>query len=100
MYDCMLEDLPCNSNFLGGWHNPIQANISCHHPSILKFLNVLRREQAVNEVKIIQHLVGQELSPKKRKYNDCLKRIKKMVEAYKEHNLWYYLKRIAYNLKF
>ena len=46
----------------------MQANVNCYHSNIWQFLQIQKREQALNEVKIIQKLAGQEPSPKKRKY--------------------------------
>ena len=73
MHERILDDLPRTNNSLEGWHNHMLANVNCYHPIIWKFLQILKREQALNEVKIIQKLAGQEPSPKKRKYEDCTK---------------------------
>ena len=43
------EGLPRTNNHVEGWHRRMQSNVGAYHPSIWHFLNVLRREQSLNE---------------------------------------------------
>ena len=44
------QGLPRTTNAVEGWHRSFSAHISCHHPSIWTFLNVLKKEEGLVEV--------------------------------------------------
>ena len=100
MYDRVLEDLPRTNNSLEGWHNRLQSNISACHPNIWKFLQVLKKEQALNEVIINQMLAGQQGPPKRKKYQDLSTRITNLVRDYENRDVLDFLRGVAHNLQF
>ena len=44
--------LPRSSNVAEGWNNGFASLVNCHNPSIWKFLDCIKREQALTDVKI------------------------------------------------
>lgn len=100
MYDRVVEDLPRTNNSLEGWHNHMQANITSFHPNIWKFLEVLKREQALTSVTINQVLAGHPAPPTRKRYQDLTGRIANIVQDYENRHVLDFLRGIAHNLQF
>ena len=99
MHDRVADDLPRTNNALEGWHNHMQSNVSSMHPNIWKFLDVLKREQALNQVNVNQMLAGYPQPPKRKRYQDS-SRIKTIVEDYENRSTMDFLRGIAHNPQF
>lgn len=91
---------PRTNNAVEGWNRKMQSAVSCQHPNIWKFLNVIKREQSLNNVVIDQLIGGHTVQPPKKKYKDCNARIYTIVEDFINRNLFDYLKGIAHNISF
>lgn len=98
VYERTVEDLPRTNNAIEGWHRGFQSNVGAFHPNIWKFLDVLRREQGLNELKITQALTGHEPVPQRRTYRDCQLRISAIVRDYENRDILNYLRAIGHNL--
>ena len=78
----------------------------CHHgimaswPSFWKFLRVLKNEESVIRVDILQQLGGHVDPPRRARYIDCNARIVRIVDDYPNRELIPYLRAIAHNLTF
>ena len=59
---------PRTTNHVEGWHHKINTLLKHSHPNIYVILELFRKEQATNEVKIIQHANGGKQRPRKRVY--------------------------------
>lgn len=99
-HDRVTEDLPRTNNSLEGWHNHMQANITSFHPNIWKFLEVLKREQALTSVTINQMLAGHPVPPQRKRYQDLTIRIANIVQEFKNCYVLEFLRCIAHNLQF
>ncbi len=92
-----LDGLPRTNNHLEGWHRRLLTNVAGCHPSIWKFLEILRKEQALNTQVITQMLAGQNAPQQRRKYKDCQERLQNI--ATNRHALGY-LRSVAHNFRF
>lgn len=99
-YSSVVDGLPRTNNVVEGWHRSFAELMGCHHPSLWKFINVLRLEQNRNEVTLEQHLAGQPAAPKKKKYRDCDVRIATIVARYEDTGSIDYLRAVAHNFNF
>ena len=83
-----------------GYHRHLQASILSFHPNIWTFLNVLKKEEALKRLEIIQMEAGEEPLPQKLCYREYNGRIKSIVKDYTNRNTLSYLRGIAHNLSF
>lgn len=100
VYETILEDLPKTNNSVEGWHRGFQEQIGAMHPNIWKFIDCVKKEQNLNEVRIEQYVSGVEPQPSKRKYRDCARRIKNIVDQYNPDNILDYIRGIAHNISY
>ncbi|XP_046578263.1 uncharacterized protein LOC124285967 [Haliotis rubra] len=59
---------PRTNNHLEGWHGRLKKIISKAHPNVFEMLSFLRKEQKLNEIKLVQYAAGRKPPPKRRKY--------------------------------
>ena len=52
------DELPRTNNSIEGWHRNFQTTVGVNHPSLWRFLDVLKQEEALNRVTILQTLGG------------------------------------------
>ena len=86
------------NNSCESWHRSFTELIGTSHPTIWKFLNILKKEQAKNEVIIEQYISGLQEPHCKKKYKDSALRIQRLVNDYENRELFDYLRGIAHNL--
>ena len=73
--------------------------MACHHPSIWKFVEVLKKEQDLVEIKQAFSISGR--NPTKRKlYRDREQALKTLVDNYLSRPKLEFLKGIAYQFAF
>ena len=94
------NELPRANNSVEGWHRGFQANISACHPTFWKFLNVLKVEESVVRVAVLQNEGGHQPLPQRRRYVDCNQRILRIVDDYPYRQSMDILRSIAHNLVF
>ena len=69
--------LPQSSNIAEGWHHGFRSMLSCQNPSIWKFLECLKKEHSLTEVKMTKMMMREEAEPilaKWRRYDERLQR--------------------------
>ena len=91
-------ELPRTNNSVEGWHRSFQGHVSSCHPNFWKFLQVLKNEESVIRVDIMQQLGGHVDPPRRARYVDCNTRIVRIVDDYPNRELIPYLRAIAHNL--
>ena len=94
----VMNKLPRTNNALEGFHSALNQSLACKNPNIWKFIDVLKKEEALTETKIL-HLQLGEQPVKKKKYEKLDNCIVKLTEEYDGSNQSDFLKAIAYNLK-
>ena len=91
--------LPRTTNVVEAWHRSFSTHMSCHHPSLWKFLSVLKKEQGLTEVKQAFYLCGK--NPSKRKSNaDHERALETLVEDYLTRPKMDFLRGVAYQFAF
>jgi len=68
-------DGPRTNNSLEGWHGRLKIVIGKAHPNVYEFIQVIRDEQKMNEIRLVQYSAGQRLPPKKKKYQDLQRQL-------------------------
>lgn len=98
-YQGTLQGQPKTNNSVEGWHRGFQELLSANHPSIWKFIDAIKRQQSLNELKIEQFLSGIEPPMGSRKYRDCAGRIGRIVQNF-EYNVDIegYVRSLAHNI--
>jgi hypothetical protein len=61
MYDRTVQELPRTNNNIEGWHHGFQSAIGGCHPNIWKFLDALKKHQALQQVAMAQIMAGDEI---------------------------------------
>ena len=92
-----LDDLPRTNNAVKGWHCSFQANVGAYHPNFWKFIDILKCEQNLTQVKIVQARAGHQPEPQRRHYQDSNQRIKNIVQDYHNCDIMQYLCGLAHN---
>ena len=83
-----------------GWHRGFQLTCGVDFPNIFRFINALKRQQALHNVEITQLIAGQPSNQKNKKYVKIADRVRNIVQQYANRNLVDYLRGIAYNFEF
>ena len=94
----VVEDLPCTNNSVEGWHRGFSQLLSANHSTIWKFIDGLKKEQSLNDLRLEQFTAGQPAAEGKKKYKDTSERIKSIVEEYGKRSNMDYLRGVAHNL--
>ena len=63
-YEACQAGIPRSSNIAEGWHNGSSSLVSCAHPTVWKFLDAFRLEQALTDIKITSHPTRKPLEPR------------------------------------
>ena len=98
VYDSALQELPKTNNSVEGWHRSFSHLLGACHPTIWKFIDSLKKEQSLNEMKLEQFVSGQHRAPGRKRYKDSAKRIQAIAEDYSNRSKLDYLRGIAHNL--
>ncbi|KAK3094472.1 hypothetical protein FSP39_002187, partial [Pinctada imbricata] len=61
---------PRTNNHLEGWHNKLKKRVGASHPHIYKLINIFQKEQAANEVKMVQYTSVGTRRKMSKKYRD------------------------------
>ena len=101
MWNCkdrVKNDLPKTKNHVEGWHRHMQASVSTYHSNIFQFIRVLKREQALNEVKHARMTTG-ENPPSQKKHVAVTNRLSTFIKGFENCGRLEYLRVIAPNLQ-
>ena len=74
--------------------------LGAYHPTIWKFIDGLKKEQSLNELRVEQYIAGQQPPASKRIYKESAMRIKAIVNDYTGRPLLDYLRGVAHNFQF
>ena len=94
------DKLPKTNNHAGGWHGRFQAHVSSCHPIFWKFINLLRTEENIFSVEIIQTFAGHHSPARRKRYVDVNQHILALVNNFQNRGNMGYLRPIAHNLGF
>ena len=82
MFNRTDDELPRTNNSVEGWHRSFQGHASTCHPVFWKFLSILRNEESLIRVSIIQYLTGHPPPPQRQRYLDCNRSILAIVDDF------------------
>lgn len=68
------------------------------HPTLPKLIDKLQKEQSGNELTLERRLGGESPPPKKKKYRDIDRQLKKIVESYDYGNAMEYLRLCSHKI--
>jgi hypothetical protein len=78
-----------------GRHNGFRSLVNCSNPTIWKFLEALKLEQAFTDVKITKHLTREAPEPRQKKWIKFDQQLNTMIENYEDYEILDYLKVIG-----
>ena len=81
-HDSVLCGLPRSSNIAEGWHNGFKSLIACANPTMWRFLDCLKLEQAISDTKITRHLNRDPPPRRAAKWIRWDERVDKVVNEY------------------
>ena len=87
------------NNAVEGWHNAFKSGINCPHPSFIKLLSHLQREQSLQEANVVKWEAG-ETSSISKSSETRNERIFNIVSNYENRETLSYLRGIAFNFQF
>ena len=70
MFHMTNEEMPRTNNSVEGWHRSFSCNTTFNHPTFWKFLDALKREEAITRTKVAQNLGGHPPPAARRRYVD------------------------------
>ena len=93
------EDLPRTNNAVEGFHSVLRSSITCKHPNIRKFIAALKKEEELQQTKII-HVNRGDTPARKKIYTNIDRQLKTLVNTYDNSNKVSFLDNIAKILTF
>ena len=94
----VVDDLPRTNNLLEGWHKQFSCSMMIAHPTIWKFIKILRKDAGVQQVRVAHFIAGTPSVEQKRVYRDLNVRVKTIVNDFNNRNIIDFLRGIQYNL--
>jgi hypothetical protein len=98
VHNSALQDLPKTNNSVEGWHRAFSQLLGASHPTIWRFIDSLKKEQSMNELKLEQFLSGQHPPRARKIYREVARRIKTIVEDYGNRTTLDFLRGIGHNI--
>ena len=94
-----LEDnAPRTNNAVEAWHCAFHGSLQAAHPTLWRFLEALKREEALQRLKY-EGIVAGEVQPRKMKYVQLNKRIQTIINDYENRTAYDIIRGIAYNMQ-
>lgn len=100
VYDRTLNQQHRTNNAVEGWHRGFQATCGIHFPNIFRFIDAIKRQQALHNFEITQLVAGNPVNRQNRRYAMMDVRIRTIAQDYANRNTIEYLRGIAYNFEF
>ena len=73
------QGIPRTTNAVEAWHRSFNATVGCYHPNIWRFIDALKREQGLVEVKQVKFIAGDKPT-KRRKDNANEEGLKNLIQ--------------------
>ena len=74
---------PRTNNYLEGWHFRFKKVVGKPHPNIYELVIVMKKEEAITQMKMVTFETGATLPPRRRKIKEKEKRIQTLFEHFK-----------------
>ena len=86
------EDLPRTNIAVEGFHSALRSSITCKHPNIWKLIAAPKKEEELQQTKIIQ--VNRGDAPARKIYKSIDRQLKTLVNTYNNSNKISFLDKI------
>ena len=93
-----MAGLDRSSNKAEGWHNGFSTMMACSNPTIWKFLECLKKEQALTDVKLTKHMVREAPPARSTKWVKYDERLNNVIETYDDFDVMDFLKVVGHLL--
>ena len=93
------EGLSRTNNAVEGFHSALRSSITCKHPNIWKLIAALKKEEELQQTKII-HVNRGDAPARKKIYKSIDRQLKTLVNTYDNSNKISFLESIAKILSF
>ena len=80
IHDSTLILLPRNTNLAEGWHHGCKSMLSCHKPTIWRFLDCLKAEQDSTDLKMTRMLMQEDPELRRPKWIQYETRLQKILQ--------------------
>ena len=87
--------LPKTNNHVEGWHRRIQSSVGESHPTLWKFLSILKDEQRINRIEMAKLTTGEPAAPQRNKYKKTNEKLLKISRNHQEYSILEYMKIIS-----
>ena len=87
VYNRIISNLRRSNNSVEGWHRIFPTRVSISHPTVIKLVETIHREQLNFEIDIAQILQGHEPKPNKAHYRELDERIQHPATSYNPFQL-------------
>ena len=95
-HDASLMLIPRSSNIAEGWHHGFHSMLSCSNPTLWKFLDALKSEQALTDQKLARRKLRQLPEPRAPKWINYDQRLQKIVDDFESYtNVLDYLEAVG-----
>ena len=88
--------LPRSNNIAERCHHGFRSMFSCQNPSVWEFLECLKKEQSLTEVKMTKMMIQEEAEPKLVKWRRYDERLQRIIMSFNDNStVTYYLRCIS-----
>ena len=99
-YESVLNDLNKTNNYCEGFNNGFHSLLGSSHPTIFKFIDGLKKQQGLTDLKREQLLAGSQQAVGRATYKISAAKLKKVVLEYGTHkDTNDYLRAVAHNIE-
>lgn len=79
LHETVISDENRTNNHVEGHHLKLKALAGCYHPTIQKFVEIIKKDISLASLKVVQSQTGQAPLPKRTNYKDLDDRVKRVV---------------------
>ncbi|XP_042150042.1 uncharacterized protein LOC121838078 [Ixodes scapularis] len=98
-HDTVLQCDSKTTNSVEAWHRGFQPRVQCSHPSLLRFLEVLQKEDCMQLQRLTQIEMGQRFK-QATKYVKVSERLRTLARGYDRNHALRFLRGVARNVSF
>ena len=98
MFHSTFDELPRTTNCIERWHRSFQATAAACHPTFWNILKLLKKEDALNRVEILQACSSHNARLAGRRYANANQRLTQVVDSFQNLAPMRYLRSIAQDL--
>ena len=85
-------------NAVEAWHRSLNATVGCYHPNIWRFIDALKREQGLVEVKQAKFIAGDKPTKRRKAYANE-EGLKNLIQSYFHRQPIEFLQGVAHRIE-